>query len=155
MDTPHSFAGGATSEDDDVSSILTVEERFRLKEVITHDVEIKQFLQVSYHFVTKMNKVEQYIMFQESHTTEKMLMLKDYRQLGKIIEPQKWDVLIRIIDNSDALSMTRFVSLTTNKMLIKRFQKFLYFVSFSRGSGSHYSSSMQRVSGADQALDIE
>ena len=34
-------------------------------------------------------------------------MLKDYRQLEKIIEPQKWDVLIRIIDNADAMSMTR------------------------------------------------
>ena len=34
-------------------------------------------------------------------------MLKDYRQLEKIIEPQKWDVLIRIIDNTDAMSMTR------------------------------------------------
>ena len=43
----------------------------------------------------------------ESYTTEKMLMLKDYRQLGQIIEPQKWDVLIRIIDNADAMSMTR------------------------------------------------
>jgi hypothetical protein len=36
-----------------------------------------------------------------------MLMLKDYRQLEQIIEPQKWDVLIRIIDNADAMSMTR------------------------------------------------
>ena len=49
-----------------------------------------------------------------------MLMLKDYRQLDKIIEPQKWDVLIRIIDNADAMSMTR-------------------------GSGSQVSTAMQRM----------
>jgi hypothetical protein len=36
-----------------------------------------------------------------------MLMLKDYRQVGQIIQPQKWDVLIRILDNSDARSLTR------------------------------------------------
>merc|ERR1711936_1489428 len=37
----------------------------------------------------------------ETHTTEKMLMLKDYRQIEQVIHPQKWDVLIRIIDNAD------------------------------------------------------
>lgn len=108
LDAPISYiGGGAATDDDDVSSVLTEEERFRLREVITHDVEIKQFLQ-------------------ESHTTEKMLMLKDYRQLGKIIEPQKWDVLIRIIDNADAMSMTR-------------------------GSGSQQSTVMQRISASSEA----
>jgi len=85
LDAPTSFAA---TDDDDVSSIFTEDERVRLREVITHDVQIKKFLQ-------------------ESYTTEKMLMLKDYRQLEQIIEPQKWDVLIRIIDNADAMSMTR------------------------------------------------
>ena len=37
----------------------------------------------------------------ETHTTEKMLMLKDYRKIEQVIHPQKWDVLIRIIDNAD------------------------------------------------------
>jgi hypothetical protein len=42
-----SCTGGPTSDDDDVSSVLTIEERSRIKEVITQDVEIRQFLQVS------------------------------------------------------------------------------------------------------------
>ena len=38
-------------------------------------------------------------------TTEKMMMLKDHRKIEQVIEPQKWDVLIRIIDDkADALS---------------------------------------------------
>ncbi len=41
-----SYGAGAT-DDDDVSSVLTEDERFRLREVITHDVQIKKFLQVS------------------------------------------------------------------------------------------------------------
>ena len=41
----------------------------------------------------------------ESYTTEKMMMLKDHRKIEQVIEPQKWDVLIRIIDDkADALS---------------------------------------------------
>jgi hypothetical protein len=55
-----------------------------------------------------------------------MLMLKDYRQVGQIIEPQKWDVLIRIIDNADAMSMTR-------------------------GSGSQMSTTMQRTTASSVA----
>jgi hypothetical protein len=43
----------------------------------------------------------------ETHTTEKMLMLKDYRKIEQVIHPQKWDVLIRIIDNADAASLRR------------------------------------------------
>ena len=35
-------------------------------------------------------------------------MLKDYRQVGEVIEPQKWEILIRVIDNADARSMTRY-----------------------------------------------
>lgn len=67
---------------------------------------------------------------QESYTTEKMLMLKDYRQLGQIIEPQKWDVLIRIIDNADAMSMTR-------------------------GSGSQVSTNVQRMAAASSVTAQE
>merc|ERR1712047_163998 len=60
--------------DDDVSSVLTEEERFRLREVILTDEKIQTILK-------------------ETHTTEQMLMIKDYRQIEKIIHPQKWDVL--------------------------------------------------------------
>ena len=71
-----------TADDDDVSSVLTEEERYRLREVIMTDEKIQTILK-------------------ETHTTERMLMLKDYRQIGQVIHPQKWDVLIRIIDNAD------------------------------------------------------
>ena len=64
-----------------VSSVLTEEERYRLREVIMTDEKIQTILK-------------------ETHTTEQMLMIKDYRQIEKIIHPQKWDVLIRIIDNA-------------------------------------------------------
>merc|ERR1711953_56641 len=46
-------------------------------------------------------------MGKETHTTERMLQLKDYRSIGKIIHPQKWDVLIRIIDNADQQAASR------------------------------------------------
>merc|ERR1739844_815269 len=72
---------GATADDDDVFSVLTEEERYRLREVIMTDERIQ-------------------IILKETHTTEQMLMIKDYRQIEKIIHPQKWDVLIRIIDNA-------------------------------------------------------
>merc|ERR1739848_722985 len=72
---------GATADDDDVSSVLTEEERYRLREVIMTDEKIQTILK-------------------ETHTTEQVLMIKDYRQIEKIIHPQKWDVLIRIIDNA-------------------------------------------------------
>jgi hypothetical protein len=39
--------GAGPIDDDDVSSVLTEDERFRLREVITHDVQIKKFLQAS------------------------------------------------------------------------------------------------------------
>jgi hypothetical protein len=39
--------GAGPTDDDDVSSVLTEDERFRLREVITHDVQIKKFLQAS------------------------------------------------------------------------------------------------------------
>ena len=74
--------------DDDVSSVLTEEERFRLREVILTDEKIQTILK-------------------ETHTTERMLQLKDYRSIGKIIHPQKWDVLIRIIDNADQQAASR------------------------------------------------
>ena len=44
LDAPTSFAA---TDDDDVSSVLTEDERVRLREVITHDVHIKKFLQVT------------------------------------------------------------------------------------------------------------
>lgn len=72
--------------DDDISSVLTDEERFRLREVIMQDEKIQTFLK-------------------ESYTTEKMMMLKDHRKIEQVIQPQKWDVLIRIIDDkADAIS---------------------------------------------------
>merc|ERR1712156_1153182 len=79
------YLGGGTEIEDDVSSVhsvLTEEERFRLREVIMTDERIQTILK-------------------ETHTTEKMLQLKDYRQIEQVIHPQKWDVLIRIIDNAD------------------------------------------------------
>merc|ERR1711994_596172 len=79
------YLGGGTEIEDDVSSVhsvLTEEERFRLREVIMTDERIQTILK-------------------ETHTTEKMLMLKDYRKIEQVIHPQKWDVLIRIIDNAD------------------------------------------------------
>ena len=68
--------------------MLTEEERFRLREVILTDEKIQTILK-------------------ETHTTEKMLQLKDYRSIGKVIHPQKWDVLIRIIDNADQQASRR------------------------------------------------
>merc|ERR1739844_216953 len=79
------YLGGGTEIDDDVSSVhsvLTEEERFRLREVIMTDERIQTILK-------------------ETHTTERMMMLKDYRKIEKVVSPQKWDVLIRIIDNAD------------------------------------------------------
>jgi hypothetical protein len=65
---------------------LTEDERFRLREVIMQDEKIQTFLK-------------------ESYTTEILMMLKDHRKIEQVIEPQKWDVLIRIIDDkTDALS---------------------------------------------------
>ena len=76
----------SANDEDEVSSVLTEEERFRLREVIMQDEKIQTFLK-------------------ESYTTEKMMMLKDHRKIEQVIEPQKWDVLIRIIDDkTDAVS---------------------------------------------------
>jgi len=85
------YLGGGTEIEDDVSSVhsvLTEEERFRLREVIMTDERIQTILK-------------------ETHTTEKMLMLKDYTQIEQVIHPQKWDVLIRIIDNADQQTVAR------------------------------------------------
>merc|ERR1712038_598487 len=76
----------SANDEDEISSVLTEEERFRLREVIMQDEKIQTFLK-------------------ESYTTEKMMMLKDHRKIEQVIEPQKWDVLIRIIDDkTDAAS---------------------------------------------------
>merc|ERR1711956_70840 len=83
LEEPDYLGGGEI--DDDVSSVhsvLTEEERFRLREVIMTDERIQTILK-------------------ETHTTERMMMLKDYRKIEKVVGPQKWDVLIRIIDNAD------------------------------------------------------
>ena len=77
-----SVSGG---EEDDVSSVLTEEERYRLKEVIMQDESLQTLLK-------------------ESYTTEKILQLKDHRKIEQVIKPQKWDVLIRILDNAEVLS---------------------------------------------------
>jgi len=85
------YLGGGTEIEDDVSSVhsvLTEEERFRLREVIMTDERIQTILK-------------------ETHTTEKMLQLKDYRKIEQVIHPQKWDVLIRIIDNADQTAARR------------------------------------------------
>merc|ERR1711981_1091650 len=74
-------------DEDDISSVLTEEERYRLREVIMQDEKIQTFLK-------------------ESYTTEKMLMLKDHRKIEEVIKPQKWDVLIRIIDDKADAAMS-------------------------------------------------
>merc|ERR1711997_561189 len=51
----------SANDEDEVSSVLTEEERFRLREVIMQDEKIQTFLK-------------------ESYTTEKMMMLKDHRK---------------------------------------------------------------------------
>ena len=53
LDAPTSFAA---TDDDDVSSVLTEDERVRLREVITHDVQIKKFLQVTKSDVALLKK---------------------------------------------------------------------------------------------------
>ena len=88
LDEPQNFNLGATTDEDEVSSVLTEEERYRLREVIMTDEKIQTILK-------------------ETHTTEKMLMLKDYREIGQVIPPQKWDVLIRVIDNAENASQRR------------------------------------------------
>ena len=76
----------SANDEDEVSSVLTEDERFRLREVIMQDEKIQTFLK-------------------ESYTTEKLMMLKDHRKIEQVIEPHKWDVLIRVIDDkTDALS---------------------------------------------------
>jgi len=79
--------GGTISgaEDDDVSSVMTDDQRFRLREVIMQDEKIQTFLK-------------------ETYTTERILQLKDHQSIQQVIEPQKWDVLIRILDNHEVLS---------------------------------------------------
>jgi len=90
LEEPDYLGGGTEIEDDvrSVHSVLTEEERFRLREVIMTDERIQTILK-------------------ETHTTEKMLQLKDYRQIEQVIHPQKWDVLIRIIDNADQTAARR------------------------------------------------
>ena len=82
------YLGGGTADDDDLSSVMTDDERYRLREVILTDERIQTILK-------------------ETHTTEKMLLLKDYREIQKVMNPQKWDVLIRIIDNADQANLAR------------------------------------------------
>ena len=77
----------SANDEDDISSVLTEEERYRLREVIMQDEKIQTFLK-------------------ESYTTEKMLMLKDHRKIEEVIKPQKWDVLIRIIDDKADAAMS-------------------------------------------------
>ena len=87
LDNRGGGADGTVSgaEDDDVSSVLTDQERFRLREVIMQDEKIQTFLK-------------------ETYTTERILQLKDHQSIEQVIEPQKWDVLIRILDNHEVLS---------------------------------------------------
>ena len=61
------------------------QERFRLREVILQDEKIQTFLK-------------------ETYTTERILQLKDHQSMEQVIEPQKWDVLIRILDNHEVMS---------------------------------------------------
>merc|ERR1712051_613057 len=67
LEEPDYLGGGEI--DDDVSSVhsvLTEEERFRLREVIMTDERIQTILK-------------------ETHTTERMMMLKDYRKIEKVV----------------------------------------------------------------------
>ena len=76
----------SANDEDEVSSVLTEEERFRLREVIMQDEKIQTFLK-------------------ESYTTEKMMMLKDHRKIEQVIEMEgnkknagKWKELINSVD---------------------------------------------------------
>merc|ERR1712051_998213 len=98
LEEPDYLGGGEI--DDDVSSVhsvLTEEERFRLREVIMTDERIQTILK-------------------ETHTTERMMMLKDYRKIEKVVSPQKWDVLIRIIDNADQTVGRRSSAVSTESI---------------------------------------
>merc|ERR1712209_83539 len=64
----------SANDEDEVSSVLTEDERFRLREVIMQDEKIQTFLK-------------------ESYTTEKLMMLKDHRKIEQVID-----------DKTDALS---------------------------------------------------
>ena len=66
---------------DDVSAILTENECYRLKEVIFTNEKIRTILK-------------------QNQTKEKMMMLKDYRQIREIIHPKKWMVLTKTIYSS-------------------------------------------------------
>ena len=70
-----------TGKRDDVSAILTENECYRLKEVIFTNEKIRAILK-------------------QNQTKEKMMMLKDYRQIREIIHPKKWMVLTKTIYSS-------------------------------------------------------
>jgi len=131
----------SANDEDDVSSVLTEDERFRLREVIMQDEKIQTFLK-------------------ESYTTEKLMMLKDHRKIEQVIEPQKWDVLIRILDDktdaisagtrSESKSSTHKSSLTAHE-LRSMSEVMVDFSQVPRDARSGYSASTLARSTADRS----
>lgn len=80
----------AVSDRDEVSSVFTEDERVRLREFILHDENVQSILETTHH-------------------REEFLLLKNHEKIVEIVEPQKWDVLIRVLQNYDdfARSETR------------------------------------------------
>lgn len=80
----------AVSDRDEVSSVFTEDERVRLREFILHDENLQSILETTHH-------------------REEFLLLKNHEKIVEIVEPQKWDVLIRVLQNYDdfARSETR------------------------------------------------
>ncbi|QQP55748.1 Uncharacterized protein FKW44_000190 [Caligus rogercresseyi] len=65
---------------DEISSVFTEDERIRIKEVILQDVKVQKLIETA-------------------TTTNDFIHIKNQKSLQNIVEPQKWDVLIRILQN--------------------------------------------------------
>ncbi|CAB4055017.1 unnamed protein product [Lepeophtheirus salmonis] len=65
---------------DEISSIFTEDERIRIREVILQDVKVQKLIETA-------------------TTTNDFIHIKNQKSLQSVVEPQKWDVLIRILQN--------------------------------------------------------
>lgn len=72
-------ANAAVWDNDDISSLFTNEEREAIMQVIHEDVEIQQELR-------------------KTHTREELTILQNNSALRRLVEPKKWDVLIRVLN---------------------------------------------------------
>ncbi len=84
VDQPTGYASAATtaaadSARDEISSVFTEDEKLAIKEVILQDVSIQEELKSTF-------------------TRQNFLVLKNNEAIRETVQPQKWDVLIRILD---------------------------------------------------------